>query len=80
MQNPTQREIQFEKARASDAGQLVVDVMCSGRSGVFGLMEEYHQPRFLLVEFPGNDGESKSFASYLIPEGRGSRSMSIRIP
>lgn len=59
-----------------------IGVPCSGRSHWTGIGETYVEPRFLVVEYESTaSGEhSKHRKQFLIPKGRGARSMTIILP
>ncbi len=72
----------FRVPTSKENGQLEISVPCSGREGRLGFYSTYNQPKFVVVEFRiiGASSEFPLRKSFLMPEGRGRKSMTIELP
>jgi hypothetical protein len=75
-------EWDYRAANILEDDRFVIQVTASGREGVWGTIDEYHHPPWLLVEYrlaaaPDEPLRRKCVA---IPKGRGPRSLAIGLP
>ena len=81
IQNPSVYEYGFRSSRNNETGELLIHVPCSGRDGAYGFGSTYNHPKFLVVEYNIDDNaEQPSRKRFSIPEGRGPRKLTVRIP
>ena len=64
---------------AKDNSRFSADVVCSGKTWVFGIETSYTEPRYIVVRVKCRNG--KVFRrSAEIPAGRGPRTMTVSVP
>ena len=82
LDDPGVYEYRFRRLRLTDDGQTVIDVPYCGRDATWREPARYNEPAFLVVEYRLEDPDEPSPVRkrFDIPEGRGPRSMSIRLP
>ena len=72
----------LDAGRNEAANDWTIDVPCSGRRGWTRIGDTYNEPRFIVVEYKSiaSGVHSKHRKQFLIPKGRGARSMTIILP
>ena len=80
--NPGVYEYTFSPVHELDSGEVVASIPCSGRDRLFGLFSTYNHPEFIVLRYRriDEDREKQSHKGFAIPEGRGPRNMTVKIP
>ncbi len=79
--NGTNSTASFDPGTASASNAHVISVPYSGRSNSFGRITSYKQPQYLVVQYDLSDPAGKTARKlFPIPQGRGTRSMTVSLP
>lgn len=79
--NGSQGTASFYRGTATSPGTYVISVPYSGRSNAFGHVTSYNQARHLVVQYDLTGSATKTVRrQFLMPQGRGNRSMTVQVP
>ncbi len=79
--NLSDNDLGFRTARKLTTNQCAIDVPCSGTENAYGLGTTYHQPKFLVAEYRLTDNPENAIRKlFIIPDGKGPRTMTICLP
>jgi hypothetical protein len=81
LKSPTRDRVELD-FEIKKNGRFVLQISCGGKNGFFDLMDTYHQPDSLVVEFTRHTEDGPQVARKLlpIPAGRGARSVNLSLP